>query len=123
MSLVGDRVRRLRERRNWSQQDLADKAELDSSYISLLETGRRTNPGLETLLKIARALETSISYLAGETDDPRPIMQDGQAAHDREGASELTPEDIQDLERAFLEIERRRQERRRRRNQGALELD
>lgn len=111
MSVVGERVLRLRERMGWSQSELAERSGLDASYISLLETGRRPNPGLETLVKLARALKTSISYLVGETDDPRPIMKDGQAAHDREGANELTPEDIRDLERAFLEIERRRRER------------
>lgn len=112
MSVVGERVLRLRERMGWSQSELAERSGLDASYISLLETGRRPNPGLETLVKLARALKTSISYLVGETDDPRPIMKDGQAAHDREGDNELTPEDIRDLERAFLEIERRRRERR-----------
>lgn len=123
MSLLGDRVRILREQKGWSQQDLADRANLDSSYISLLETGRRKNPGFETLLKIARALGTSLSYLAGETDDPRPIMQQGQAAHDLRGTMELAPEDIWDLERAFLEIERRRMERRQRRSHGASDGD
>lgn len=101
----------LRERMGWSQAKLAEEAELEASYISLLEAGKRPNPGLKTLRQLAKALKTSISYLAGETDDPRPILRSGQAAHDREGYyGYLTPEDIHDLEKAFLEIERRRRD-------------
>lgn len=113
---AGKRVKALREEKRWSQGFLGERAGVDSSYISLLETGKRENPGVDTLNRLAQALGTSIAYLVGETDDPRPLLGPGQAAHnatDPYGDSDITPEDIQDAERFILEVVRRRKERRR----------
>ena len=37
-----------------------------------MENGR-SNPKAEELSKIAVALDTSVAYLMGETDDPQPL--------------------------------------------------
>lgn len=53
-------VREARTLRGMSQQELADKANLTQGEISRIETGR-FSPRLETLMKLAQALETSFT--------------------------------------------------------------
>ena len=50
-------LRELRHQKGCSQEQLAMKCELDRTYISLLERGRR-QPSLSTVLIIASALDT-----------------------------------------------------------------
>jgi transcriptional regulator with XRE-family HTH domain len=55
VSVVGDNVRRLRERTGLSLRELAARAGISASTLSSLEAGTG-NPGLETLVGIAGAL-------------------------------------------------------------------
>lgn len=58
----GDRVRSIRKMRGLSQEELADKADLDRSYLGAIERGEH-NVSLKNILKIAEALEVSIVEL------------------------------------------------------------
>ena len=51
----GRRLRALRERRGLSQEALADEADLDRTYVSGVERGRR-NISLLSIYRLARAL-------------------------------------------------------------------
>lgn len=42
---LGNRIRRLRQARDWSQEQLAEYADLSLSYIALLEKGRKKRHG------------------------------------------------------------------------------
>jgi transcriptional regulator with XRE-family HTH domain len=53
---VGQRIRDLRQARGWSQQLLADHAQIERAHLSRLEDGRR-EAGLRVLEKIAIALD------------------------------------------------------------------
>lgn len=68
---IGARVRSLRENKSWSQEDLAKASGLKRSHISLIENSERT-PGAVSLVKLADALETSLDFLTGRSDDPNP---------------------------------------------------
>lgn len=57
---VGKRIKELRLAKNMSQEDFADKCELDRTYITSLERGKR-NISLINLEKIANAFEMSLS--------------------------------------------------------------
>ena len=59
---VGLAVRRARYQRGCSQEELAELADLDRTYISGLERGLR-NPALSTLRRLADALDLSLSRL------------------------------------------------------------
>lgn len=59
---VGARVRELRSALGISQQDLADLAMLHASNLGKLERGE-ANPNLDTLTRVATALETNVSDL------------------------------------------------------------
>ena len=52
---VGRRVRRLREKRGWSQEDLGFKADLHRNYVGGVERGER-NIAVVNVAKLAGAL-------------------------------------------------------------------
>jgi len=58
----GDRIRSRRDQLGLSQEALAHRAGLQRAYIGQLETGLRS-PGLETVAKLARALELDAADL------------------------------------------------------------
>ena len=58
----GTRVRALREQNGWSQETLAEKCELDRTYISGIERGLR-NVSLVNLEIISKAFKMSLSEL------------------------------------------------------------
>ena len=53
-SLVGAKLRRLREKRGWSQEDLGFEAGLHRNYVGGIERGER-NVGIENIAKLANA--------------------------------------------------------------------
>lgn len=55
-------IRLLRERKEWSQEDLAHKSGIHVTYLSGLECGRR-NPTVKVLEQLAKALGVHISML------------------------------------------------------------
>jgi len=55
-------VRQLREARGWSQEELAERADLNRSYIGEIERGIAV-PSLATVGKIASGFELSPSSL------------------------------------------------------------
>jgi len=57
---VGQRIRQRRKERNISQEALALKSEVDRTYVTYVENGRR-NVSLEILERIIKALNVSFS--------------------------------------------------------------
>ncbi|MEI6073473.1 MAG: helix-turn-helix transcriptional regulator [Verrucomicrobiae bacterium] len=62
LKTFGLNVARLRAAKGFSQEKLAEKAEIDRTYVSGIERGVR-NPGIKTVLQIAKALGVSITEL------------------------------------------------------------
>lgn len=62
LSLLGMRIKNLREGLNLSQEQLADKCGFDRTYISMIERGKR-NMSFSNLSKIAAGLDVSVSQL------------------------------------------------------------
>ena len=59
---LGMRIKYLRSKLKWSQEDLALSANINKNYISDLENGRR-NPSLEILERIAVAFNITLEEL------------------------------------------------------------
>lgn len=55
----GKKVRQIRKDKGVSQEKLAELAELDRTYISGIENGKR-NVSIETIFKIAEALNIPV---------------------------------------------------------------
>lgn len=60
-------VRQSRESRGWSQEVLADRANLNRSYLGEVERGSAV-PSLATIEKLARAFDTSMSDLVARAE-------------------------------------------------------
>jgi transcriptional regulator with XRE-family HTH domain len=58
---IGERIKRIRKEKNFTQEELAWKTNLSPNYIGLIERGKK-RPSIETLRKISEALEVPISY-------------------------------------------------------------
>lgn len=58
----GLRLRQIREKKGLSQEAFADLCDLDRTYVSGIERGKR-NPSLRNLAKIASALQMPLSQL------------------------------------------------------------
>jgi transcriptional regulator with XRE-family HTH domain len=67
--IIGERLRALREEKNLSQGDIEKRTGLLRCYISRVENGH-TVPAVETLEKMARALEVPLYQLFYEGDEP-----------------------------------------------------
>jgi transcriptional regulator with XRE-family HTH domain len=67
MASPGDRIKAAREKRNWTQEQLAQAAGISKGFLSDIENDKR-NISSESALKIADALGISLDYLLrGET--------------------------------------------------------
>jgi transcriptional regulator with XRE-family HTH domain len=60
--LLARNVRRLRQRKSWSQHDLANEAGVRQALISSIESSQ-ANPTLESLDKVASALDVAVADL------------------------------------------------------------
>lgn len=74
MSSVHDRfprlVRQLRKARGWSQEQLAEQADLNRSYVGEIERGTAA-PSLHTAEKLAQALDLELSALLAQCESQR----------------------------------------------------
>ena len=59
---VGANIRKSREKKDWSQEQLAFEADLHRAYVGHIERGEKSI-GLKNLEKIAKALGVSIVKL------------------------------------------------------------
>ena len=66
---IGDRLRVLREEKKFSQGEIGKRTGLLRSYISRVENGH-TVPAIETLEKLARALEVPMYRLFYDGEEP-----------------------------------------------------
>lgn len=76
---------------NWDQEKLAEASGISRGYISKLERGYTTNPGVEIIFALAKALGISVEYLLGLTDDPLARIKDEEESiHSQENSITYT---------------------------------
>lgn len=63
----GRNVRKCREVLDYSQEVLAEKSDLDQTYISGIECGKR-NPSIKAVIRIAKALKVKTAALMEGVD-------------------------------------------------------
>ena len=67
--IIGDRLREMREEKKLSQGDIEKRSGLFRCYISRVENGH-TVPAIETLEKMARAMEIPMYQLFYDGEEP-----------------------------------------------------
>lgn len=67
MYLIGDRIRKARERKHLSQMKLAELANLSLITVSNIESGKYS-PNLKNIIKVSKVLDTSIDFLVSGSD-------------------------------------------------------
>jgi transcriptional regulator with XRE-family HTH domain len=70
--IIGERIRLLRETKKLSQGDIEKRTGLLRCYISRVENGH-TVPAIETLEKLARAMEVPLYQLFHDGEEP-PVL-------------------------------------------------
>jgi len=63
--LLGEAIRAKRKRAGFSQEKLAEKANLSTVFVSRIERGKES-PTVDNLAKLARALGVSVRDLVAE---------------------------------------------------------
>ena len=92
---MGERITYLRNRKGWSQAELARQARIGQSTLHGYESGTRAARGMsvEVAMRLARALSVTIDYLAGvyEEEDVSELQPAPSATQPRENAHETQP--------------------------------
>ena len=56
-------LKQLREKKGWSQEKLAREADISYQTLIKIERGGIKNPKIETMIKLAKALDVSLDKL------------------------------------------------------------
>ena len=99
--LVGARIKELRNKRKWTQEQLAEHADLNVSYVIALEKGRK-NASLDVLYRISNAFQMPLTEFFDTT--PAIAVEDSRSQNSRareERIEQLVREFSQKLIREF----------------------
>jgi transcriptional regulator with XRE-family HTH domain len=75
---LGTRIRALRERLRMPVAELAEKAGITRQYLYLIERGVATDPGVQTIVLIAKTLGVTTDYLLLGKRPPRWVRAEGE---------------------------------------------
>lgn len=73
---IGERVKRYRESRHLTQEQLAHQAGMSRNQIQNIEQARTDNPTIRNLYSIAAALRVSVTELLPDPDTPPELRRD-----------------------------------------------
>ncbi|MFJ9374452.1 helix-turn-helix domain-containing protein [Streptomyces sp. NPDC101455] len=77
MTTIGDRIRSLREFRDLTQEQLADRAGVSVDTVRMLEQNRRQTARIDTIRNLARALDVQLERLVGQATVTQQLSDDG----------------------------------------------
>lgn len=91
---TGNRVKRAREAKGWTQERLAREANADRSQINQIEKDKR-GLGQDVAERLARALGVEITDLLPPKDERVTLSQVDRRLRELEGAELVTREDLE----------------------------
>jgi transcriptional regulator with XRE-family HTH domain len=71
---LGNRLKRLRQEKGWSQDELAFHAHIDGRQISRYENDKVT-PSVDVVVKLAKAFDVSVDHLLLDDAPRRPLYE------------------------------------------------
>ena len=90
------RLKELRERKNVTQQEVADALDMERSLYARYEYGTRTPP-IDNLIKLAKYYGVTTDYLLGLTEDPDFEQPVTIAAQPTEGMPPISEERLNEI--------------------------
>jgi len=73
---ISQRLRDLRKEFNLTQEELADKVDIDNKMISFYENGK-SMPSVDVLIKFAETFDVTVDYFLFEEAPRQPLHQSG----------------------------------------------
>lgn len=69
--MIGARIAEIRKKKGMTQDELAEKMEISSKYVSAIERGKG-NPALDTLITLAKSLgvDMGVIFSLPQIEDP-----------------------------------------------------
>lgn len=69
--MIGARIKEIRTKKGFTQDQLSEKMEINSKYLSSIERGKE-NPTLNTLIKLSKSLEVDLGEIFSfvQIEDP-----------------------------------------------------
>lgn len=74
-----NRIKDLRQKKNWRQQDLADALNTTKATVSRYES-EQSGIDLKTISELCNLFECTSDYLLCRSDNPNPVISDEDAA-------------------------------------------
>lgn len=87
---IGERIKFLRQKRQFTLAKLAEKSDLSASHLSQIERGK-TSPSLMTLNSIAQALEINLRDLFESEQDQIYVTHAGSASREGDDPFSILP--------------------------------
>lgn len=105
---IGRRIVSLREKRGWTQKELANRVKLNVSVMNRIELNERPVKDNE-LLNLANVLEVSTDYLLGRTNQKNTSDYEIQTIAAHHDGDEWTEEELEEIERfkEFVRMKKR----------------
>ncbi len=110
---VGEKIMELMASLGLSQADLARETDLPAATISRIVSGQRTNPRLETLQRIAKALKVPVDYLCSSRTGQLDELVDPEIELFFSSEWHCLPEDEKDWVKRVIRMVRERRDARR----------
>ena len=89
----GDSIKKIREEKGFSQEELARKLDVAQSTIGMWESGKRT-PKLDELNRLARVLSITVNRLIGQPKERKVELIKNEIYVDGEKVSDLDATDV-----------------------------
>lgn len=98
LETIGKNIKKYRIEKKLRQEDLAEKTDLSSNYIGMVERGEKI-PSLETFISILNALEISADMVLADVLKQGYVVKNSLFSEDMQKLSQ------EDRERIYLVIE------------------
>jgi transcriptional regulator with XRE-family HTH domain len=100
MENIGERIKNIRNKKNFTLRFVGESLNVDYSHISKIERGDRT-PSIELLENMAELFDVPLSYFFGESKPVPPDLAekdvDWLVLGEEMEEKELSPDDIRDM--------------------------
>lgn len=93
MSVIAERIQHLRQQKKLTQSELAEQINTSRVTISRIESETR-NPSYAMLSLIADALDTTVDYLQGKTDNALKTSHNGSDDGDDKKHVDLADDEL-----------------------------